>query len=235
MYVVVFLLSILIFIINVLASALLGKTEPVLDTPSVGPMATPPPSVEHLPAPPIWGMVRDILVWVLLLGIVGYSLYNFLGDRRQLFKGLFTKGFLGRLFRLLTRLLGGTRQAVQRAGRLVQEQVRRLIMAGARQRSWRYLSLSSLTPRQLILYFYLSIMRRAEQRDIVRHPWQTPYEYSARLRDALPEQEAEVMELTEAFVVARYSARSVTPEEANLAKRTWRRVRSALRRWRLSR
>ena len=90
-----------------------------------------------------------------------------------------------------------------------------------------------MTPRQLVLYFYLSIVRRAEQRDIVRQPWQTPYEYGVRLRAALPEQEPEVVELTEAFVIARYSPHPVTSEEANVLKRTWRRVRGALRRWRL--
>jgi Na+-transporting methylmalonyl-CoA/oxaloacetate decarboxylase gamma subunit len=235
MFVVLFLLSILIFIINAIAALLLGRATPVFDPPSVGPMATPPPGAGRGPGLPIWAMLRDVLVWLLLLGMVAYSLYHFLGDRRQLLKGLFAGGILGRLSRLLARLLGGTRQAARRAGRLAQEQLRRLLRAGARQRPWRYLSLSSLTPRQLILYFYLSIMRRAEERDIVRQPWQTPYEYGARLRDALPEQEFEVTELTEAFVVARYSAHPVTSEEANLAKRTWRRVRSALRRWRLSR
>jgi Na+-transporting methylmalonyl-CoA/oxaloacetate decarboxylase gamma subunit len=233
MYIILFVLSILIFIINMIAALLLGHPKPLLETPSVGPMATPAPSPERGPGLPIWGMLRDILVWLLLLGIVAYSFYNFLGDRRQLLKGLFSRGFLGQLRRLLARLFGSTRQVAQRAGRLAQEQLKRLFSAGARRHPWRYFSLSSLTPRQLVLYFYLSIVRRAEQRDIVRQPWQTPYEYGVRLRAALPEQEPEVVELTEAFVIARYSPHPVTSEEANVLKRTWRRVRGALRRWRL--
>ena len=87
--------------------------------------------------------------------------------------------------------------------------------------------------RQLIRYFYLSLVRRAEERAIVRQPWQTPYEYGARLRSELPDYESDLTELTEAFVIARYSPQPVTSDDASLIKHNWRRVRSALRRWRL--
>ena len=234
MYVVLFMLGILIFIINLIVSILLGKEEPLFDTPSMGPVATPPPTPSGGgPGNPLWGMLRDALLWALLLGIVGYSFYNFLGDRRNLLKGLFAGGPLAWLRRLIGRLLGGTRRAAQRAGRQVREQFRRFFGDGNRRPPWHYISLSSLTPRQLIMYFYLSIVRRAGERNIVRQPWQTPYEYSMRLQAELPERESDVTELTEAFVVARYSPGLVTSEEAGIIRRSWRRVRSALRSWRL--
>jgi len=233
MYTVLFVLGVLIFVINMIASLILGRPKPLLDTSRMGPLARPPEPVERGPGLPIWRMLRDLLLWALLLGIVAYSFYNFLGDRRQLLKGLFGGGPLGWLYRLLAALFGGTRRAVRRARRGVRRQLKRLFGAEARRRRWRYLSLSSLSPRQLVMYFYLSIVRRASERDIVRQPWQTPYEYSARLRALLPERESDVDELTEAFVMARYSPEPVTSERVNLVKRSWQRVRSALRRWRL--
>jgi len=233
-YVIVLALGVLVFLINLIASLVLRADKPILESPDVSSLAGPlQAGPDRGPAPPIWGMLRDVFLWALLLGIVAYSFYSFLGDRRQLLRGLFTGGPLAWLRRLLARLFGFTRRTAKRARRRVREQVRRLFGAEGYRPPWRYIPLSSLSPRQLILYFYLSIVRRAGDREVPRRPWQTPYEYSARLRAALPERESDVVELTEAFVMARYSPQAVTPEKANLVKRSWRRVRNALRRWRL--
>lgn len=232
-YAIVLALSILVFLINLIASLFLRQQKPILEAPGGGLPMSLQEAPDRGPGPPIWGMVRDLLLWALLLGIVAYSFYNFLGDRRYLLRGLFSGGPVAWLRRLLAALLGVTGRVARRARRQVREQVRRLFGTGGRRPPWRYISLSSLGPRQLILYFYLSIVRRAGERGIPRRPSQTPYEYSERLRAELPERKSDVAELTEAFVVARYSPRPVTPEEASLVKRSWRRMRSALRRWRL--
>ncbi len=232
-YVTVLVLGVLVFLINLIASLFLGRQKPLLEAPGGELPMSSPAAPERGSGLPIWSMLRDILLWALLLGIVAYSFYNFLGDRRHLLRGLFAGGPLAWLRRLLAGLFGITRRAAGGARRRVREQLRRLFSAEGRRPPWRYISLSSLNPRQLILYFYLSIVRRAEERGIARRPWQTPYEYSAQLRVELPERESDVAELTEAFVVARYSPRPVTSEEASLVKRSWKRVRSALRRWQL--
>ena len=234
-YVIVLVLSVLIFLINLVASLFLGRQKPLLEAPGGGLLMPSQGAPDRGPGLPIWGMVRDVLLWALLLGIVAYSFYNFLGDRRHLLRGLFAGGPLAWLRRLLAGLFGVTRRAAGRARLQVREQFRRLFGAGGRRPLWDYISLSSLSPRQLILYFYLSIVRRAGERGIARRRWQTPYEYSEQLRAELPERESDVAELTEAFVAARYSPRPVTLEEASLVKRSWKRVRSALRRWRLGR
>jgi hypothetical protein len=227
-------MSVLIFVLNLIVSLVLRQEKPVMEAPDPAALAA-PLSAGPAPGPglPIWGMLRDVLLWTVLLGIVIYSFYSFLGDRRQLLRGLFTGGPLAWLRRLAARLFGLSRRAASRARRGVQQQIRRLFSPERYRSPWRYVSLSSLSARQLILYFYLSIVRRAGERDIARRPWQTPYEYSTRLRSALPEREADVAALTEAFVTARYSPQSVAPEKANLVKRSWRRIRHALRRWRL--
>jgi len=234
-YVIVSVLSVLIFLINLVASLFLGRQKPLLEAPGGGLLMPSQGAPDRGPGLPIWGTVRDFLLWALLLGIVAYSFYNFLDDRRHLLRGLFAGGPLAWLRRLLAGLFGVTRRAAGRARLQVREQFRRLFGAGGRRPLWDYISLSSLSPRQLILYFYLSIVRRAGERGIARPRWQTPYEYSEQLRAELPERESDVAELTEAFVAARYSPGPVTLEEASLVKRSWKRVRSALRRWRLGR
>jgi hypothetical protein len=235
-YVVVVVLSVLIFLINLIASLVLGRQEPVVQPPDVGSLARPlTERAERGPGLPIWGMLRDLLLWALLLGIVGYSFYSFLGDRRHMLRGLFTGGALAWLRRLVAGLFGFTRRAAMRAKQGAQEQLKRLLGADGRRPPWSYVSLSSLSPRQLVMYFYLSIVRRASDRDIVRQPWQTPYEYGAQLRAALPERESDVEDLTDAFVHARYGRQPVTQDRASVVKRSWRRVRNALRHWRLLR
>jgi len=233
-YVVVLVLSVLVFLINLIASLILGRPKPIMQPPDIGPLGRPPAErASRGPGLPIWGMIRDLLLWALMLGIVAYSFYNFLGDRRHMLRGLFTGGPLAWLRRLLARLFRFTRQAARRARQGVRGQIKHLLGEEGRRPPWRYISLSSLDPRQLIMYFYLSVVRRAGDRDIVRRPWQTPYEYGARLRAELPERESDVSDLTEAFVLARYSPQPVTEAQASLIKRSWRRVRNALRRWRL--
>ncbi|MEA3345545.1 MAG: DUF4129 domain-containing protein [Chloroflexota bacterium] len=233
MYAVILVISVPVFLINLIASLLFQRQGPMLEAPRGSLPMAPPETPERGPGLSIWPVVRDLLLWALLAGIVAYSFYNFLGDRRRLLRGLFSGGVLAWLRQLLDGLLGGTRRAVERARQRAEEGLRSILSAKGPRLPWRYISLSSLSPRQLILYFYLSIVRRAEGRGLGRRPWQTPYEYSERLRAELPEHESDVAELTEAFVDARYSPRSVTQEEANLVKRSWRRVRRALRRWRL--
>lgn len=94
-------------------------------------------------------------------------------------------------------------------------------------RWWRW---GRRSPRERILYYYLSILKRAESRPYARQSHQTPYEYAPRLGRAVPEAEPEVERLTEAFVQARYSPHDFEPEQAEAIKKEWQRVRRELRR-----
>jgi hypothetical protein len=80
-----------------------------------------------------------------------------------------------------------------------------------------------------VLYYYLSVLRRADERGIPRRPAQTPDEYRARLGPSLPQAEEEVNQLTDAFVEARYSRHTVEREQARRVRESWQRVKAALR------
>jgi hypothetical protein len=80
----------------------------------------------------------------------------------------------------------------------------------------------------LVRYFYLSTERRAAQAGQPRGTAQTPYEYQAELDRRFPELEPDLEGLTEAFVGARYSRRSVEKEEAAAAKTLWQRIKAVL-------
>jgi hypothetical protein len=88
---------------------------------------------------------------------------------------------------------------------------------------------SSLPPREQVLYYYLSVVRRAHRQGVDRRGSQTPYEFSADLAPRLAEAEGDMEALTDAFVVARYSRRDVAEPELGRIRANWQRVRSALR------
>ncbi len=85
------------------------------------------------------------------------------------------------------------------------------------------------TPQERVRRFYLALLDRAAQAGLARHPDQTPYEYAARLKSHLAEEEDALSTLTQAFVEARYSRRAFEPKEVSLLQRVWQRLRDKLR------
>ena len=101
---------------------------------------------------------------------------------------------------------------------------------GQNQPPWRYVNLRNLPPRERIRYFYLSIVRRAEARGVARRASETPLEFVEDLKEEWPDAEGEINELTDAFLEARYSSSDFTEEDIGPIKRTWRQVRSGIKR-----
>ena len=92
-----------------------------------------------------------------------------------------------------------------------------------------FFRLGGAAPREQVLYYYLSLVRRAGELGVRRRPAQTPSEYEPVLASELPDVEAELAALTDAFVEARYSPRPVDPEAPSRARALWSRLRAAMR------
>jgi hypothetical protein len=99
----------------------------------------------------------------------------------------------------------------------------------AARQPWRFIRLGGLPPREQVRYFYLSTLRRAADQGIARQPAQTPREFVQDLEQTWPEAELDVEALTEAFVIARYDAAEISPDEAQQVKSVWERIKRALR------
>ncbi len=96
--------------------------------------------------------------------------------------------------------------------------------------SWRYIRLSSLSARDKVRYFYLSSVKRAGARGVVRKDGETPSEYIRDLKDEWPGVSDEIDELTRAFIKARYSDQIIKETDAESVKPIWKRIRGAFRR-----
>jgi hypothetical protein len=226
------ILSIVFFLIS-LPFMLFGGEGPQTEFP-------PPPDLPELPvveaiptaALPWWALIRSILSWILLLGMLGFALVHFLrqhGEFAEALGRLPGGRWLARLWIRLRALFGG---AGSRVAALVEAGLARLRTLRTRPgltSPGGFLSLRRLDPRQRVYYFYLALVRRGGERGLGRSASQTPYEYAARLEKALPSVDTDIESLTGTFVEARYSRRAVPMEKANLVKTTWERIRQALR------
>ena len=221
--------SLLVFIVSMILSFLLGRPsgapaqtarEPIPSPPA------PPPAVPNEPWP-WWGVVRSLIFWMILTGVVGYSLLHFARDRWGLLRGISVSRLLAWLRGLWQSLRSGTR----RAAILIRKGIaQRLALRKPREgrRAWRYISLRRLSPRDRVRYYYLSILRRTSRQGFGRPPPTTPLEYEQTLANQVPGAADEVAQLSSAFIEARYSEHLISSEYAGGMRGVWRSVKKAL-------
>jgi hypothetical protein len=173
-------------------------------------------------------LLPALIFWLCMALLVGYAGWIFLQRHPGLLRALTTRGPLAWLLRQLGWLWRDTRAwagyVAQRVQTMLQRQVE---ISGPRLPA---LHLSRLAPRELVRYFYRSMLHRAATRGMPRRAAQTPYEYGATLSQRLPEAQEDIDELTEAFLAAHYSPRPIGLDDARRTRRPWERVRRHLRR-----
>ena len=221
------LVSLLAIPLAYIMSLLAGAGLPV--TP---PKVVPPPNVVQelqKPLPPWVETVRTVLVIALVAGMILYIVVNYLRDRTGLAEALRRAKWMDGLRRLWAALRHRVSGLVASARDLaplawLRERLRRVVLpAGG------YFRLGAASARDQVLFYYLSLLRRARERGFGRRPPQSPREYEPVLEQQLPEAAADLAALTAAFEETRYSAHPVDPAAAQDARDRWQRLRAALR------
>lgn len=226
---VVFVLSLpFLFLLSLLGLGTAWRPLPsALLTPS--PM-TPSPEAA---GPSLWAAFRSLIFWGLLVGIAIYALRSYVAYRADLLSSTGIYPVLRRLWTFLIdlwrQLRGVAADAIRPIRRRLAWDVPGRAPGDQRRLPWRWRRLSSMSPRERIQYYYLSIVHRAEKVNRARRASETPYEYSASLRRRKPDVEPDLTELTEAFVEARYSCHAITHERAGRVQQSWNRIKQALR------
>ncbi|MCK5313582.1 MAG: DUF4129 domain-containing protein [Anaerolineales bacterium] len=183
-------------------------------------------------------LIKSLIFWTVFLSVIGFSVYYYVHQHRYGLKTLDTRRGLKWLERfwiwLRAKLQGVNSQVVSTFNDGLLRIRSRFLKKGIHP-EWRYINLRRMTPRQKVLFFYLAMIRRAEERGIPRNPSQTPYEYSQKLGLGVSDlaTESDVQEdisvLTDQFVEALYSRHEVSATQANLVKRSWDRIRRVLK------
>ncbi|HEU5317056.1 MAG TPA: DUF4129 domain-containing protein, partial [Chloroflexota bacterium] len=207
------------------------------DTQSAAP-AAPQPNQEPGQAypSPVNQVVWAVLFYVIPGAIAAYAIWNTWRKRRSLWQGLrefwrsvvaLVWGAILDVAAVLWRLFGAVSPGLlSRAPEQIRRRWKKRQDATVDRPGW--LRLRGLSPRELVQYFYISLLQRAGAVGWGRAPGQTPYEYGRELAERLPERAAEVRTVTEAFVNAKYSRRDVAAEDARRVRRPWERVRGDL-------
>ena len=238
-----FLLRVLIFLSYVIVGLvlalfslpflLLGKAPPFLSGAAPGPM----PSLPVQPLEPItgnatWELIKSVLLWGSLLVVIVYALIHFLRQHESAVAAL-------RQWRLVQWLTLAWQWLYTHADK-ARGELARVIAAGWQDLLSRlegkrslprpgWISLRRLNPRQRVYFFYLAMLRRGGEQDLPREPSQSPSEYALTLERALPSSQEDIDSITSAFVEARYSRQEIDSQKADIVKRTWERIRRALK------
>ena len=210
--------------------SLLGLGLPP-DLPSQPPPQPPPYAPTAAPAPGWLQFLRSLVFWSIAVGMIYYVLRSYVRDHPELGETLVALRpirVLRRWWLAIGRWLAGWGKAV---GELVPQdwRLRWLRRPPPAREPFHFLRLGGLSPRAQVLYFYLSLVKRAGQQGIPRHGSQTPYEYSTVLESKLIQAQQELELLTQAFVEARYSPHEIGTEQARHGRANWQRVKVALR------
>jgi hypothetical protein len=177
-------------------------------------------------------IVKSLLFWIVTLGMIFYVVRSYLRDHPELSEAVTTlkafralRNFLLTLWRRLVRLAKAVNERIPRGLSL------QLIRTRSKptEVGFRFFRLGALSPRERILYYYLSILQRAGQQGFPRHRSQTPHEYDAALEPHLPEAQQEMTLLTQAFVEARYSQHTIDRKQEKRVRADWQQVKAALR------
>lgn len=211
-----------------------SESRPEMEPPKLefAPQTLPPTETGD---PSSWlSILKSLVFWAVLAIVLFYVVRAYLRDRSEIQRAM--RNFrplqwLRRAWVLLKRWLRTWGKQLEQTvrERLPHRLPRRLMPEGSGRLPARFFRLGGLSPRERILYYYLSILKRARQRGFPRADHQTPHEYYDTLGPNLPQAKEEMELLTRAFIEARYSRHELGPEQDEQVRDNWRRVRAALR------
>jgi hypothetical protein len=144
---------------------------------------------------------------------------------------------LNALIRALRDWIKGLRSQVSQTVKAGVERLRMAPVVSLPRPSWGYTSLRRMKPRQRVIFYYLAMVRRGGECGALRGKSQTPYEYAARLSGMLRKDpawdgeivQADLEDITERFLEARYSRHAVDNEQVSRVRQSWQRLKNALR------
>jgi hypothetical protein len=235
MYILGYIFSLFAFILLFIFSLLLAPCAMLFGTERLTrrqPILPPPQLPQQQPGgitPGWFEILRSLLFWAAALGMVFYVVRSYLRDHPEISQALTSlrpiralRDFLIALWRRLLGLVEAASERIPRSLSLRRARLRPL------EAPFRFFRLGALSPRERVLYYYLSILRRADRLGLPRQRAQTPYEYEGTLDPHLPQAQQEMTLLTQDFVEARYSHHVFDREQARRVRTHWQQVKAAL-------
>ncbi len=192
----------------------------------------PPRLIQPEPSQPIpWlELLRMILFWLVFLAVIIAAVRYYLISNRAQLKSLRRFRPLNWLANILSAIWNWLRGVNQQLAAAISDGLQRLRPARtfSSTHSPHRINYRNLTPRQKVIFLYLSLLKRSSERGVGRKPAQTPTQFEGALDEAIPDAEMEVHTMTEAFQEARYSPHPVEDDQVNNTQSVLRRIIKAL-------
>jgi hypothetical protein len=187
------------------------------------------------PTPIPWlETLRAVVFWVIFGAVLVYAIKTYLLRNSLLISSLGRNSIIAWLMAGLKSiwswLLGVNRQVSATLAATFLKG-RSILNASTDAETSEFANPHSLPPRQKVIFYYLTLVRRSSQRGLPRKLNQTPLQFEETLRNSLPEVENEIDALTGSFIEARYSKHEIDGEKVNLLQEFWKRVMTTLRNW----
>jgi hypothetical protein len=179
-----------------------------------------------------WELVKSILLWGSLLALAVVAIRQYLAFNRDLVEELRRFRPLGWLVTAWSRFKASFKKANQTVTTFIQgnlKRLRRLAPEKAQLGEWDFINLHRLTARQKVIFYYLALVRRANEAGLPRQQSQTPYEYADTLKVSLTEEKDDLAAMTESFIEARYSRHEIPAKTARQAESIWEAIRRVLK------
>lgn len=193
-----------------------------------------PPTPAGQPLP-WWEFVRSLLFWIFFLGIIFFAVRFYLLQNAELLNAL--KGFA--LFRWLAKTWNRIKSWFMGANRqvsaLLAASMKRLRAQQVRLPASpfkRIVNLSKMSPREKVIFYYVSLVHLGGEKGLERKPSQTPLNYQKSLSSVIPEVDPDLQNFTETFLEARYSQHPIEDTNAVFAGSLWEKIKMVLRSWR---
>ena len=198
------------------------------DTPSAAQLPQPPPSAGP---DSFWQFIQAALFWGILAGIVIFALSQYFKANASLWARItrlpvlkwFVQGLNG-----LWQWLTGAKNVITS---VVSAGLRRLRPPSAAVRAiqHRMRNPGGLTTREQVIQLYLALLELAQEQGRGREESQTPYQYSRHLIANDPEVSPDVLDVTDAFVEARYTRHPIEPARVAPLRTQWERISTYFR------
>jgi hypothetical protein len=180
---------------------------------------------------PFWQFLQALLFWGLLVAIVIFALSQYFRTNKALWSRLARLPVLRwgvKAFRWVWDWLKGANRVITT---VVTAGLRRLRPPSSAMRSAerRIRNPGGLTAREQVIQLYLTLLELAQDNGQGRSETQTPYQYSQNLITTNPDVTPEVLDVTDAFVEARYSQHAIEPAKVPPLRSEWERIRDYFR------
>lgn len=232
----------IIFIISQIIAALLAiplsilimffPRLPFLPVPPIVPPLLPTLPKMDIPANNFFELLKSVVFWGVLILVVGYIIVSYVRDRPELLALLRQLKFVQLWQTGWVKLRDWWRTWWGQVGSRWVQTLRQQWLGDAAEKiaaAFNVFRGRPRSPREQILFFYLSILHRAQQQGFARRQPETPFEYEPTLEAHAPEAQTEAAALTQTFVQARYSLQEVSEADVQHAKEEWERIRQNLK------